>query len=62
MKYYVTIKVSGEYIMEVDSNSFEEAKRTAENNFNSVDFNQIECVDMEATSAESENGNSEYFD
>ena len=62
MKYYVTIKVSGEYIMEVDGNSFEEARQTAENNLNSVDFNQIECVDMEATSAENENGNSEYFD
>lgn len=56
MKYYVGIAVDGRVYVEVEANSFEEAKEKAIDIFEDMDFGQLECIEAEAINAEDENG------
>ena len=62
MKFYVTVAITSQHIMEVEAKDFESAKTAAENSFDNIDMNDVEYIDMEVTSAEAETGNKEYFD
>ena len=56
MKYYVGIAVDGRVYVEVEANSFEEAKEKAIDVFENIDFGQLEDIEAEAINAEDENG------
>ena len=60
MKYYVTFAVDARYTAEVEANSFEEAKKLAEEEFCDADWNEMEYVDHEPVNAEREDG--EFID
>lgn len=56
MKYIVSVKINGRIDVEVDTDSFEEAKWLAEMEAGNCDWNRIEAVDIEAVNAEDETG------
>ena len=45
--YYVTIKISGEYIAEVNATSFEEAKEKAINAYYDADFGSLTDINAD---------------
>ena len=56
MKYVVSIAINGRLDVEVDANSFEEAKQIACGDIYDEDFGNLECIDWHAVNAEDENG------
>jgi len=56
MKYIVSVKIDGRLDVEVEADSFEEARREAEFEAGNCDWNRVECVDIEAVNAEDETG------
>lgn len=59
-KYYVTVKVSGEYIVEVEAESFEDAKLKAIDAYYDADFGELTEIDAnEVYSACTEDGDLE---
>lgn len=61
-KYYVTVKVSGEYIAVVKAKSFEDAKEKAIDAYYDADFGdlaEIDANEVYSACTETENGNLE---
>ena len=56
MKHYVTFKVEGRYIAEVDANSIDEAREKAANAFSDADFGELSDIDGEDIIIEDEDG------
>lgn len=61
MKYYVRIAVEGRVEVEVEADSFEEAKEKACNKVYDMDFGELEDIDWQAVNAETENGKHKDF-
>lgn len=57
MKYTVSIAIDGRLDVEVEAESFEEAKAIACDDLYDEDFGSLECIDWHAVNAEDENGN-----
>lgn len=57
MMYYVTLKVEGRFVAEVDATSIEEAQRKAMDQFCDADFGSLEDIEGESIVAEDENEN-----
>lgn len=57
MTYYVTLKVEGRFIAEVDADSVEEAQQMAMDQFCDADFGSLEDINGESIIVEDENGN-----
>ena len=57
MMYYVTLKVEGRFVAEVDATSIEEAQRKAMDQFCDADFGSLEDIEGERIVAEDENEN-----
>ena len=55
--YYVTLKVEGRFVAEVDATSIEEAQRKAMDQFCDADFGSLEDIEGESVIVEDENGN-----
>lgn len=59
-KYYVTYKVEGRYIAEVEADSLEEAQKEAESEYESADFGELEdigaCGNTKQICVETEHG------
>ena len=55
MKYTVSIAVDGRVDVEIEANSFEEAKEKA--TYCDFDLEKLECVGRTPVNAEDENGN-----
>ena len=55
-KYTVSIAIDGRIDVEVETNSFEDAKAKACAEVCEVDFGKLECIDWHAVNAEDENG------
>ena len=53
-KYYVTMKVQGEYTVEVEAQSWEEAKEKATDCWVNEDFGNLEEIDMDFSSYSTE--------
>lgn len=60
MKYYVTHRISARYVVEVDAENIEEAKKEAEIKFSEADFGEAEDIDGTLIVIEDENGNYLY--
>lgn len=60
MKYFVSVKIDGRIDVEVNADSFEQARYMAELEAGNCDWNRIEAVDIEAVNAEDETG--EFID
>ncbi len=59
-KYYVTVKISGEYVAEVEATSFEDAKIKAIDSYYDADFGDLTEIDAnEVYSAWTEDGDFE---
>ena len=61
-KYYVTVKISGEYIAEVEAASFEDAKEKAIDAYYDADFGdltEIDANEVYSACTEDKNGNFE---
>lgn len=56
MKYYVTYKVEGRFIAEVEANNLEEAKAKAETRYLEADFGPLQDIDGESIIVENEKG------
>lgn len=56
MKYTVSVAIDGRIDVEVEADSFEEAKENARYEFGNCDWNMMELVDAHAVNAEDENG------
>lgn len=56
MKYYVTYKIDARYIVEVEAESIEDAKKKAEGKFLDANFGEAEDIDGEAIIVEDTNG------
>ena len=54
MKYIVSVAVDGRVDVEVEANSFEEAKEKASNEVCEINFGNLECIDWHAVNAEDE--------
>lgn len=48
MKYAVTFKIDGRYVVEVEANSIEETKDKAETKMYEADMNKMEYCDLDA--------------
>lgn len=57
MKYVVSVAIDGRIDVEVDADSFEEAKDKAVLQAGDSDWNRIELVSCNPVNAEDENGN-----
>jgi phosphomannomutase len=57
MKYYVTYKIDARYIVEVEADNLEEARKKANEEFCDADFGVAEDIDGEDIIVEDENGN-----
>lgn len=44
MKYYVTFKVDGRYVAEVEADSIEEAKKLGRDEYMDADFNKMDVI------------------
>ena len=56
MKYIVSVKIDGRLDVEVNADSFEQARYMAELEAGNCDWNRIEAVDIESVNAEDETG------
>lgn len=56
MKYIVSIAVDGRIDVEVEADSFEDAKTKACDAVCDLDFGKLECIGWNAVNAEDENG------
>lgn len=56
MKHWVSVAVEGRVYVEVDAESFEDAKTKACAKICDMDFGELECVEWDAVNAESEDG------
>ena len=57
MKFYVTYKVEGRYVAEVDASSIEEARIKSTSNYIDADFGVLSDIEGEDIIIEDENGN-----
>ena len=57
MMYYVTLKVEGRFVAEVDAASIEEAQRKTMDQFCDADFGSLEDIEGESVIVEDEKGN-----
>ena len=57
MKFYVTYKVEGRYVAEVEASSIEEAKIKSTSNFIDADFGVLSDIEGEDIIIEDEEGN-----
>lgn len=56
MKYIVSVAIDGRIDVEVEADSFEEARKEAEWAVGNCDWNTMECISCDAVNAEDENG------
>ena len=56
MKYTVSVAIDGRIDVEVEANSFEEARQLAVYEVGNTDWNKMEFVNCAAVNAEDENG------
>ena len=56
MKYMVSVAIDGRIDVEVEANSFEEAKERAPFEAGQTDWNRMELVEFRVVNAEDENG------
>ena len=56
MKYYITYKVGGRYVAEVEATSLEEARKKAETAFSDANFGELSDIEGEDIIAEDESG------
>lgn len=56
MEYIVTMAVTGRYIVKVEANDLDEARKFAEEEFSDADFGELSEIDGYAFCAEDENG------
>lgn len=56
MKYMVSVAIDGRIDVEVEANSFEEARREAVYEIGNYDWNTMELVSCNSVNAEDENG------
>lgn len=61
MKYIVSIAIDGRIDVEVNANSFQEAKYKACAEVCELDLGRLECIDWHAVNAEDENGHFEDY-
>ena len=57
MKYYVTYRIDARYVVEVEANDIEEARKKASEEFCDADFGVAEDIDGEDIIIEDEDGN-----
>ena len=55
--FYVTYKVTGEYVTKVEAESVEKALKEAEENYYSANFCELQNIDGKAVIVEDEEGN-----
>lgn len=55
-KMYVTMKVEGRFVVEVDTDNIEEAKKLANEAFMEANFGELSDIDAEAIIVENEEG------
>ena len=60
MKYILDVAVDGRIKVEVEANSFEEAKNLVHIGMGSTDWNNMEIITVDCISAKDENGKLEY--
>ena len=56
MKYMVSVAIDGRIDVEVEANSFEEAKERAPFEVGQTDWNRMDLVEFRVVNAEDENG------
>ena len=56
MKYYITYKVGGRYVAEVEATSLEEARKKEETVFSDANFRELSDIEGEDIIAEDESG------
>ena len=56
-KSYVTLKVTGKFVVEANTKNIEKAKEIANNAFAEADFGVLSDIDASPTKIEDENGN-----
>lgn len=56
MKYIVSVAIEGRIDVEVEANSFEEARQLAVYEVGNTDWNMMECVGFNAVNVEDNNG------
>ena len=56
MKYMVSVAIDGRIDVEVEANSFEEARQLAVYEAGNTDWNMMELVNFNSVNAEDENG------
>ena len=56
-KYYVTFKIDGRFVTEVEAESVEKAIEEATYEYQDADFGKLEIIDGEAVCAEDPDGN-----
>lgn len=56
MKYIVSVAIDGRIDVEIDANSFEEARQLAVYEVGNADWNMMELVSCNSVNAEDENG------
>ena len=56
MKYIVSVAIDGRIDVEVEANSFEEARQLAVYEAGNTDWNMMELVSCDSVNAEDENG------
>ena len=54
MKYYVTFKVDGRYVAEVEADSIEEAKKLGRDEYMDADFNKMDVIFGQMVTVEDE--------
>lgn len=61
MKYTVSMRVVGYYVVDVEADSAEAAKEKAEIAFSEADFGELQNIDGEVSSYEDENNSETYL-
>ena len=56
MSYYVTYKINARYVVEVEAENIEEAKKEAESSFLDADFGEAQDINGEAIIIEDQHG------
>ena len=56
-KLYVTMKVEGRFIVEVDTNDVQKAKELASEIYSDANFGELSDIDAETINVQDENGN-----
>ena len=60
MKYYITYKIEGRYVAEVEADNLKQAMKKAESEYLDADFGEAGDIDGEMIVIEDEKGNFVY--